>query len=146
MKIKHPSQNNSEIDQDINAEINMTPLIDIMLVLLIIFMVTSSISFDSGMDINLPQAQQQTSLENASESAVIISVGKDGSISIQGEKTSPENVKDVLKNYLVKEKTQTVILEGDRDSTLGKTVNLMDIAKSVGAEKFSIATESTSGI
>ena len=124
---------------EIIAEINMTPLIDIMLVLLIIFMVTSSISLESGLDIQVPKTTTQTG--QVSETPVIVSLSKDGSLAIGGKIVSKSDLEQSLKEALEAGKTHQVILEGDNASTLGAAIEIMDISKRVGADKFSIAAE-----
>lgn len=130
----------SESDQII-AEINMTPLIDIMLVLLIIFMVTSSISLESGLDIDLPKSKATAG--NKEATAVLVSLDRHGAISVQGREVSFDQLKRAIADALGEEKSNLVVFEGDRDSNLGKTIQIMDIAKEAGAEKFAIATEKT---
>lgn len=126
-------------EEDIVAEINMTPLIDIMLVLLILFMVTSSVSLESGLDVELPQVAGKT--EKAEGSAVIISLDNEGRLSVQGNPTDMDNLEQAIKTAMENEKTGLVILEGDRKSRLGNAVQIMDIAKAAGAQKFAIAAE-----
>lgn len=126
-------------DEQIVAEINMTPLIDIMLVLLIIFMVTSSVSLDSGLDIDLPKTSSKT--ETKEGQAVIVSLDVSGIISVQGKKVEGAELQAAISGYLQSEKTQTVIFEGDQKANLGRVIEIMDIAKKAGAEKFAIAAE-----
>ncbi len=130
---------NSGDDENIVAEINMTPLIDIMLVLLIIFMVTSTAALESGLDIELPKTQITN--EKKQDEIMIITLGKDGMIAIQGRKVEEKDIKDKIVSTLTELKTKSVILEGDTHAYLGKAVELMDIAKAAGAESFSIAAE-----
>jgi len=125
--------------EDIIAEINMTPLIDIMLVLLIIFMVTSSVALESGLSIDLPDTRSQQA--KAPGQAVIVSLDGKGNLSVQGMKTSFKNLGASIQEALENEKTNIVILEGDQASTLGRTVEIMEIAKEHGAKKFAIATD-----
>lgn len=126
-------------DDQIMADINMTPLIDIMLVLLILFMVTSSVSLESGLDVELPQVAGNT--ENKEGSAVIVSLDGEGQLSVQGKRVEFTMLGDAIKEALANEKTGLVILEGDRKSKLGNAVQIMDIAKAAGALKFAIAAE-----
>ncbi len=126
-------------DDEIMAEINMTPLIDIMLVLLIIFMVTSSVSLESGLDINLPSSSSQS--EGKKENAILISLNNKGQIFVQGEQADEASLKDVIAKTLKKEKTKMVVFEGDKEAQLGRTIEIMDIAKAAGADKFAIAAE-----
>lgn len=129
--------NDGEKD-DIVAEINMTPLIDIMLVLLIIFMVTSSVSLESGLDIDLPKTNSQTQAQPGE--AVIISLSKAGELMIQGEVAGP-NLKEQIGAALLAAKTEFVVFEGDKSAELGRAIEVMDIAKEAGAKKFAIAAE-----
>lgn len=128
-------------DDAIVAEINMTPLIDIMLVLLIVFMVSSTAALESGMDIELPK----TTLTNEKKEAeiLVISLSKDGNIAVHGKQVKGEEVSRKIASSLLELKTDSVILEGDTSANLGKAIELMDIAKVAGAKNFSIAAEET---
>ncbi|MBK27162.1 MAG: hypothetical protein CME70_24375 [Halobacteriovorax sp.] len=127
-------------DDEIMAEINMTPLIDVMLVLLIIFMVTSSISVNSGLDIDLPQVKAAG--EGKAETAVIISLTANNQVLVQGEEVELSMLQEKISLALKKEETTLVILEGDKTSKLGNAVDIIDLAKAAGASKFAIAAES----
>ncbi len=137
--------NNNSDDEEIMADINMTPLIDIMLVLLIIFMVTSSLSLESGLDIDIPKTSSKTQTQEGE--SIIVSLDTSGKVSIQG---TPLEIKDDFKNSFMnrlkavinENKTASIIFEGDQGSTLGKMIEIMDMAKEAGAKKFSIAAES----
>lgn len=130
---------NDDDDSDIVAEINMTPLIDVMLVLLIVFMVSSTAALESGMDIELPK----TALTNEKKEAeiLVISLGKDGNVAVQGKKVLPADITRQIASELKTLKTDSVILEGDTGANLGRAVELMDMAKVAGAKNFSIAAE-----
>ena len=132
---------NSGDDEDdtIVAEINMTPLIDIMLVLLIVFMVSSTAALESGMDIELPK----TTLTNPKKEAeiLVISLSKAGNVAVHGKAVKTEEISRNIASALAELKTESVILEGDTSANLGKAIELMDMAKVAGARNFSIAAE-----
>ena len=132
---------NSGDDEDdtIVAEINMTPLIDIMLVLLIVFMVSSTAALESGMDIELPK----TTLTNPKKEAeiLVISLSKAGNVAVHGKAVKTEEISRKIASALAELKTDSVILEGDTSANLGKAIELMDMAKVAGARNFSIAAE-----
>jgi biopolymer transport protein ExbD len=130
---------NSGDEENIVAEINMTPLIDIMLVLLIIFMVTSTAALESGLDIELPKTQITN--EKKQDEILIVTLDKEGNVAIQGKKVADADLPEKIAGMLKELKTESVILEGDTKAFLGKAVELMDIAKSAGAKNFSIAAE-----
>lgn len=130
----------TDLDEDgIISEINMTPFIDIMLVLLIIFMVTSTVSLESGLDIDLPTTKGKVVAKD--EDAVIVSLNKEGKISVQGKPVSDENLSIELRETIKLSSSKLVIFEGDKKSSLGKTIEIMDIAKEAGAKNFAIAAE-----
>lgn len=126
-------------EEEIMAEINMTPLIDVMLVLLIIFMVSSSISLSSGLDIDLPKVG--TKSDGKVDTAVIISLTSDDRILVGGVEYTLANLQEGIKQALKKEGTGLVILEGDKSSRLGNAVDVIDLAKAAGATSFAIAAD-----
>jgi biopolymer transport protein ExbD len=130
---------NQDNNDDIVAEINMTPLIDIMLVLLIIFMVTSSVSVESGLDIDLPKTSSKTQATQGE--AVIISLSKDGQMSIAGKVFQGGDMKTEIANAMKAANTEFVVFEGDNTAQIGRAIEIMDVAKEAGAKKFAIAAE-----
>ena len=132
---------NQKDDDGLMAEINMTPLIDIMLVLLIIFMVTSSVAVDLGLDLSLPKST--TSTKTLKEKSVIISIGKDEAIFVEDKATDLTNLSDFLKKAIVQKNSGFVVLKGDKTLPLEKVLEIMDIAKNSGATRFAISTEET---
>jgi biopolymer transport protein ExbD len=144
--LKPLSSGGSEEDPGIVAEINITPLTDIFLVLLIIFMVTSSVMSQVGVDVNLPAASNATS--QSQPEGVIVTLMSGGKIKIN-EQSVPENdfaaFESQLKSTFSKTKSRLVILEGDRQAFLGSAIQVMDSARKAGAEKFAIATSPDKG-
>lgn len=142
MAIK-PSSDGGESSEGIFAEINITPLTDIFLVLLIIFMVTSSAMSQLGVDVQLPKASQ-ASTESQPE-GVIVTLLSGGKMRVN-QKEIPSGKFTELQAALLeafsKVKSRVVILEGDREAFLGSAIEVMDHARKAGAEKFAIATVS----
>jgi biopolymer transport protein ExbD len=133
------TNNNNGDEDNIVAEVNLTPLIDIMLVLLIIFMVTSTAALESGLDIELPKTQITN--EKKQDEILIITLDKAGKVALQGKYVEEGELSAKMVEKLAELKTESVILEGDTQAFLGKAVEIMDIAKSAGAKNFSIAAE-----
>jgi biopolymer transport protein ExbD len=125
--------------EEVVAEINMTPLIDIMMVLLIIFMVTSSVGLESGVDVNLPATSSDTKFKKEDE-GIIVSLNSKGEVYIQGKNVG-DNLEEMLKKELDNSASKIIVFEGDQEATLGKAISIMDVAKKVGALNFAIATE-----
>jgi biopolymer transport protein ExbD len=139
MAMGNMSQNSGD-EENIMSEINMTPLIDIMLVLLIIFMVTSTAALESGLDIELPKTQITN--EKKQDEILIITLDKDGKVALAGKNIPDDaDLGAKIASSLKELKTESVILEGDTKAYLGKAVQLMDLAKAAGAKNFSIAAE-----
>ncbi|MGE5820096.1 MAG: ExbD/TolR family protein [Deltaproteobacteria bacterium] len=131
-----PLGNNDE-NSGILSEINITPLTDIFLVLLIIFMITSSAMIESGGKINLPKA-----VATQSESrGTTVTLTPKHEIYVNQKKVSEENLETTLKDALNGSADKTVILRGDRDVLLGDTVKVMSMIKRAGASEIAIAAE-----
>ena len=126
-------------EADIIADINVTPFIDIMLVLLIIFMMTSSVNFQSGLDINIPSSTSAT--KGKKKEGVLVSLDNSGNLFVDGNKSSLKNLKSNITKALASAANKLVIFEGDKHSSLEKTLEIIDIAKSAGAQNFSIAAK-----
>ena len=124
------------------AEINVTPLVDVMLVLLVIFMVTAPI-LQTGIQVNLPKTREARSDEATPES-IIISVDKEGSIYLSGRNERQAiNVNDLpktLEERLAKSKERRVYLRGDGDTPYRVIAYVLDQAKRAGAN-VSLVTE-----
>jgi len=131
-----PLGSNDEIS-GILSEINITPLTDIFLVLLIIFMITSSAMIESGGKVNLPKA-----VATQSESrGTTVTLTPKHEIYVNQKKVSEENLETTLKDALNGSADKTVILRGDRDVLLGDTVKVMSMIKRAGASEIAIAAE-----
>jgi biopolymer transport protein ExbD len=122
---------------EILAEINITPLTDIFLVLLIIFMITSSAMIESGGKVNLPKA-----VATRSESrGTTVTLTPKHEIFVNQKKVSEESLEKTLQEALSASPDKTVILRGDKDVLLGDTVKVMSIIKRAGASEIAIAAE-----
>ena len=124
-------------DEDIVAEINITPLTDIFLVLLIIFMITSSALIESGANINLPEVSKTETVSRN----VVVALTTSGKIFINEKEIAKDNFEAELKKALDASNTKVVILEGDKDALLGDAVKLISQAKEAGAKEIAIAAE-----
>ena len=128
-------------DDAIVAEINITPLTDIFLVLLIIFMISSSAMLESGMNVKLPSAKTTALTQTESGKPIYVTVGKDGAILVNELAATETSLPQVLKDALEKTTNKAVVIRGDEAIFLGKAVKVMDAARTAGAEKIAIATQ-----
>ncbi len=115
------------------SEINVTPFVDVMLVLLIIFMVTAPL-LQQGIDINLPQAKGK---ELAPDERIVITIKKDGKIYLDKTAVDLKSLSVKLSNSLNKE----VYLKADKTVAYGTVVTVMGELKAIGIEKLGMITE-----
>jgi biopolymer transport protein ExbD len=124
-------------DSNIMAEINITPLTDIFLVLLIIFMITSSAMIESGGKVNLPKAVATKSETRGT--TVTLTPKKE--IYVNQKIVTEEALEPVLREVLAASAEKIVILRGDKDVLFGDTVKVMSMIKRAGASEIAIAAE-----
>jgi len=124
------------------SQINVTPLVDVMLVLLIIFMVTAPM-MEQGVDVNLPEVEEAPSL-SATKEPLVITVEKSGNISIgRTQIESAVKLTPVLQQILKDkpEDEKDVFLEADRDVPYGKVVPVMAAIKKAGVAKLGMVSQ-----
>lgn len=135
MAVGRLPEGDGDSGEGIVAEINITPLTDIFLVLLIIFMITSSAMVEAGPKVNLPEA----GVTSTESKGVVITVDSTETVFVDGEQTGREALGARLAGALAKSDVKRVVLEGDRDVILGDVVWILDQARSAGAEEVAIA-------
>jgi biopolymer transport protein ExbD len=124
-----------EGSESIMAEINITPLTDVFLVLLIIFMITTSVMVESAAKVNLPKATQTVQEARG----LTVSVTADNKIFVNQMQVNLSQLQPTLHDLLADDPKKLVILQGDQSVLLGEAVRIMDIAKRAGAQAISIA-------
>jgi len=125
-------------DDDVIADINVVPLVDIVLVVLIIFMVTAPMFMKPSINVNLPKA---VSGDKTSPSKLSISMAADGGVFLNGAKASEDQIKLKTEEELAKNPEIQAVISADKDVPHGKVVTMMDLVKSVGVKKFAISIE-----
>jgi biopolymer transport protein ExbD/biopolymer transport protein TolR len=124
------------------ADINVTPLVDVMLVLLIIFMVTAPL-LTPGVKVNLPKAASATALNP--KAPLIVSIGKDGALAFGSDPVTLDTLGEAVKAKLADDPTQVVHIRGDRDAPFGDVVQAMDRLTLSGVEHIAIVTAPGAG-
>jgi biopolymer transport protein TolR len=130
----------SENNKRFMSEINVTPFVDVMLVLLIIFMVTAPM-MTQGVDVNLPQTTAKEIKTNQDEEPLILTVSKNKDISIQKAVIKLDDLETKLSAILKYRKDKQVLLRADKDVPYGFVVSVMAGAKRAGVEKLGMITE-----
>ncbi len=119
------------------SEINIIPLVDVMLVLLVIFMVTAPM-MKSGIGVNLPQAETQSA---PSEDGLTITITKDRFIHMEDTVINQMLLQDKLNEYFMGKESKVVFLKGDKDLPFGFVIHVMDIIKKSGIELIGLITD-----
>lgn len=124
------------------SQINVTPFVDVMLVLLIIFMVAAPM-MEQGVDVNLPEVAEAPSLA-ANKEPLVITIQKDGAISIGRTKIEDAAKLTPVLQQILKDKPEDekdVFLEADRDVPYGKVVPVMAAIKKAGVAKLGMVSQ-----
>ncbi|HTB61525.1 MAG TPA: biopolymer transporter ExbD [Polyangia bacterium] len=122
------------------AEINVTPLVDIMLVLLIIFMLTANLIAKQAIEVELPRASQSTSLN---PTTLAITLTRDGSLYLNGKPTTPVALREAVQASVAKDPKTQAIISGDKSVSHGRVVWVLDVVKSLGVASFAIQIDPT---
>ena len=120
-----------------SVRIDMTPMIDAVDLLLIFFMITSSIIKDPSININMPKAE---SSESQPDKDLVVTLGKTGELFLNETKILKKNLYRTLKYLHKKNGRNYLIIRADEGADYGKVVNLLDIARLAGIENAALAT------
>lgn len=124
--------------EDLVTGINVTPLVDVGLVLVIIFMVTAPLFEQPTLDVNLPQA---TTKEGEEKENITVTITSNGKLAINEQEVSREDFEILLRARIVRSSEKNIILRADKDSLHGDLLFAMKNAKEFGAKSIAIATE-----
>jgi biopolymer transport protein TolR len=129
----------SDDDDGLLADINVTPLVDVMLVLLIIFMIAAPM-LHQGIEVALPRAEAKN-LPMRVEDPLILSIRKDGAIFVRETVVPRGDVVEHLKRELASRSQETVFLKADRDVAYGNVIDILDLLQRGGIVHVGMVTE-----
>jgi biopolymer transport protein ExbD len=124
----------------IMSDINVTPLVDIMLVLLIIFMLTAHLIAKQAIEVDLPRASQSTTLP---PTTLTVTLTRDGALFLNSQPTTPDALRLAVKDAVAKDPKTQAIIVGDKAVSHGRVVWVLDTIKSLGITSFAIQIDPT---
>jgi biopolymer transport protein TolR len=124
---------------ELNSEINVTPFVDVMLVLLVIFMITAPMMNNTGVDLQLPQVAAKN--VDDPEGKLVLSIKKTNEIFLGGTKVTWQDLETKLKANERVKKEAALYIEADTNLAYGVVLTAMAVAKNAGVEKVMMLTD-----
>ena len=122
-----------------DAQIDMTPMLDIVFIMLIFFIVTTVFVKQAGIDVNKPEASTATKFKNAN---IFIAITEDGGVWIDRREISLEAVRADVEKLLLEQPTDAVYIEADVKAKHGVVIKVMDQVKQAGVDTVAVAVRS----
>ncbi|MGD8562006.1 MAG: biopolymer transporter ExbD [Desulfarculaceae bacterium] len=119
-------------------EINMTPLVDMVFILLIFFLVTTSFVRESGVKVDRPIASTATSQK---KEAMLVGISAQGAVFVDRQKTDIRSVRGLVEQYLASNPTGSVVIVADKESKSGLIIEVLDQARLAGAKDVAVAAK-----
>jgi len=131
----------------INSNINVTPMVDVMLVLLIIFMVITPMLRPHGAPVDLAKTRNPIAMSDAGRpDALIVSVMRDGQMFLGNERVTGDSLTQKVRDTVVNRVNKTVYLRADARARYGTLVDAVDGLRSAGVDQLGLLTEQRSSI
>ena len=125
----------------VNSSINVTPMVDVMLVLLIIFMVITPM-LQKGVSVELAKTNNPVQMPDADkEDALLVAVMKDGTVFFGAEKISPDQLTNKIKDKLTSRVDKRVFIRADARTKYGNVVEVVDNVRAAGVDQLGLLTE-----
>ena len=129
----------------VNSEINVTPMADVMLVLLIIFMVVTPM-LQKGVSVDMAVTDNPREMPDADkEDAVLVAVMRDGKVFLGTEQVAPDNLRTRVQDLLENKMDKTVYIKADARAKYGQVVDVVDNVRSAGVDQLGLLTEQKKG-
>jgi biopolymer transport protein ExbD len=124
-----------------NSDINVTPMVDVMLVLLIIFMVITPM-LQKGQNVDMAKTNNPIAMEDADkEDAVLIAIMRDGTIFFDTERVTPEQLVTKTSDRLANKAEKRIYIKADGHAQYGTVVEVVDNVRSAGVDQVGLLTE-----
>jgi biopolymer transport protein ExbD/biopolymer transport protein TolR len=123
------------------SDINVTPMVDVMLVLLIIFMVITPM-LQKGVSVNMAKASNTRDMQDADkEDAAVIAITRDGKVYLGADTIAPDQITTTLKDKLANKLDKTVFVKSDARAKYGVVVSVVDNIRAAGVDSLGLLTE-----
>jgi len=123
------------------SDINVTPMVDVMLVLLIIFMVITPM-LQKGVSVNMAKASNTRDMQDADkEDAAVIAITRDGKVYLGADTIAPDQITTTLKDKLANKLDKTVFVKSDARAKYGVVVGVVDNIRAAGVDSLGLLTE-----
>jgi biopolymer transport protein ExbD len=126
----------NRVEED--AEIDMTPMLDIVFIMLIFFIVTTVFVKEAGIEVNKPGASQSIMPKNAN---IFIAITEDGEVWMDKREIDIDSVRANLERLMAEQPSDVLIIQADKNTEHGVVIDVMDQIKAAGIDRISIATE-----
>ncbi len=128
----------SMAEEEEDNEINLTPMLDVVFIMLIFFIVTATFIKEAGIDVNRPGA---ISAESQEDAAILIAISENDEIWIDRKETDPRALKPIIERLHLENPKGSIVIQADEESTNEMLVIVMEAAKAAGVTNVAIATD-----
>jgi biopolymer transport protein ExbD len=125
----------SDADDGIITDINVTPLVDVVLVLLIIFMVTATYIVRQAIRVDLPRA---SAADESVTTTVVVVMTREGVLYLDGERRSEVDIEQRLREVVARDRQARALVSADQGLQLGPVVRVIDLVKRAGVAQFAL--------
>ena len=119
-------------------EINLTPMLDVVFIMLIFFIVTATFIKEAGIDVNRPDAVLADSQDDA---AILIAISSNDEIWVDRKETDPRTLRGVIERLHLENPKGSIVIQADEESTNEKLVAVLEAAKAAGVSNVAIAAD-----
>jgi len=124
-------------NEDEETEINMTPMLDVVFIMLIFFIVTTSFVRETGVEVNRPLAESSATLP---QNAILVAITDSNQIWIDRHRIDTRAVRRNIERLLAENPDSTVVIQADQSSPTGTLINVLDQAKLAGAKNIAVSS------